>query len=72
MSEVLRPLRADERALLDCVLESDVPGSALARSQVDFALYAGKSHEGEDQCFDIAVEGDVALIQEVPPSGLSG
>lgn len=57
-----RALSSLEYALLARFFEDPRPGVEAARVQLESARHAGPSHDGEDQCFDIEVVGDVPLI----------
>ncbi|MCC6270790.1 MAG: hypothetical protein IT190_05895 [Microbacteriaceae bacterium] len=57
-----RVLSDEERELLLRIIKESDVGAEQARSQVAVAHYAGPSHTGTDQCFDIHVDGEVELV----------
>lgn len=57
-----RPLSAIERGLLERLCADDWFGVEQARAQAAVARYAGPSHEGTDNCFDLWVPADVVAI----------
>lgn len=63
MASSSRPLTKGQRAVLELLCAGDWPGAAAARSQLAVAKYAGRSHPGDDNCFDIKVLGEVPLIE---------